>query len=63
MIFELISENVNKPITPGDSDSMEPLSEVSSNDQYIGHAVDEQSTLSAWARKERKFQCDQCPSR
>lgn len=59
----MFPETVKKSMNPIDSDSLEPLSETSSNDQYLGHAIDEQTTLSAWARQERKFQCDQCPSR
>lgn len=61
--MKIFSENAKKITNPIDSDSMEPLSETSSSDQYLGHAVDEQTSLSAWARQERKFQCDQCSSR
>ncbi|KAJ8923432.1 hypothetical protein NQ315_001991 [Exocentrus adspersus] len=36
--------------------------EISSKDRFVGHPVGEHSNLSVWARKERKFKCDLCPS-
>lgn len=56
-------DSVKKVTNNMEMESVEPLSEASSSEQFIGHPVDEQSTLSAWARKERKFKCEQCPSR
>ncbi|XP_018566142.1 PR domain zinc finger protein 1-like [Anoplophora glabripennis] len=58
------SETVNNetPTELEDTNNVVSRTEVTSKERLMGHPVDEQSNLSVWARKERKFKCDLCPS-
>ncbi|KAJ8982543.1 hypothetical protein NQ317_005545 [Molorchus minor] len=45
-----------------DESKITPKVKMGGDIQFMGHPVDGPSSLSVWARKERKFQCDLCPS-
>ncbi|KAJ8959642.1 hypothetical protein NQ318_021829, partial [Aromia moschata] len=59
---ENVSQNDDHSDASNDANTNIVVPEIETNERLIGHSTDEQSSLSVWARKERKFKCDLCPS-
>lgn len=57
------AQSNDTPTETEESKNIVARTEVLGKDRLMGHPMDDQSTLSVWARKERKFKCDLCPSR
>ncbi|XP_074031994.1 uncharacterized protein isoform X2 [Leptinotarsa decemlineata] len=59
--YENDTDNDGHTIDDAPSETID-IDSINEGDKFVGHNLDDTSSLSSWARKERKFKCDLCPS-